>query len=279
MKRICIVMVVLIMVVIEGCGNNKAEDKGTTSGNDTEPKVIKAGALSVPVVKDGVMRPGEDCVEVYFEWDLVEGADGYEVSEENKYYSEKNYREPEVVETMDNFYVATAQDYFDFRIKVRAFKGDEADRTYSEWSSSAIGSAYETETISVGGPYGEISIVIPESWSAETSTIDDGKLTNGLYGLILKPKFADEGWIELFFSDNFGVCGTGLSEEETVLAGCTAHIGTFDDHKYWDFITIGTEQPQIVAMSINCDFWTSSMWDEALTILDTLKFDTSKAEG
>ena len=279
MKRLCVVMLILMTIVAVGCGNNKAADSGAGSSTVSEPEAVEVDTLGVPAVKDGILRPGEDCAEVVFEWDPVEDAEGYEVSEENKYYSEKEYREPETVEIADNIYVTSAQDYFDFRIRVRAFKGNGADRVCSEWSSFATGSAYEKQTVSVGGPYGEMSVVVPEGWTAEISAVDDGKLTYGLYGLILKPKSADAGQIELFCSDSFGVCGTGLSQEEISLAGYTAHVGTYDDHEHWDFITFGDERPQIVAQSIDCDSWISYMWEEADTILDTLKFDPGKTEG
>ena len=143
MKKLCVVMAMLIMIATVGCENNKVTDSGVASGTVNEPEVVEAVTLGVPVVKDGVLKPGEDRVEVWFEWDPVEGADGYEVSEENKYYSETEYREPETFEVTDNSYVTGAQDNFDFRIKVRAFKGSGADRVYGEWSSFATGSAYE----------------------------------------------------------------------------------------------------------------------------------------
>lgn len=101
-------------------------------------------ALAVPTVNDGVMGMGEDCIEVRFEWDSVEGADGYEVSMKNKFCEEESYRAPEeITETTDTFYVATAQDDFDFQIKVRAYKGTGDSRVYSEWSTEATGSSYE----------------------------------------------------------------------------------------------------------------------------------------
>ena len=278
MKRLCVAMATLMAATVVGCGSNKVTDSGA-SNTVSEPEAVNADTLGIPVVKDGVLRPGEDCAEVFFEWDPVEGATGYEVSEENKYYSEEEYREPETVDIAENSYVAGAQDYFDFRIKVRAYKGEGAERTYGEWSPFATGSAYETETVAVGGPYGEISVVIPEGWTAEISAVDDGRLTYGLYGLILKPKSADRGQIELICSDSFGVCGTGLSEKEIQLGDYSVHVGTYDEHEHWDFITFGDERPQIIAQSINCDSWISYMWEEADTILSTLKFDGSKTEG
>ena len=86
---------------------------------------------------------GEDAVEVHFEWDAVEGADGYEVEEVNKYREEQEYREPAITsETTETTYVDSAQDEWDFKIKVRAFKGTGSERVYGEWSSFAEGSTY-----------------------------------------------------------------------------------------------------------------------------------------
>lgn len=119
-----------------------------------------------------------------------------------------------------------------------------------------------------GGPYGQISLFVPDGWEYIVCPVDDDQMSYGLYGFILKPLEASEGQIELFCSDSFGVCGTGLKQEEITLAGETAHIGTYDEHEHWDFITFGSDSPQIVAQSIGCDGWTDGMWDEAMTILD-----------
>ncbi len=59
-------------------------------------------------------------------------------------------------------------------------------------------------------------------------------------------------------SDSFGVCGTGLSQEDVTLAECTAHIGTFDDHEHWDFIAFGEGKPLIVAQHTDCSSWTDN---------------------
>lgn len=130
-----------------------------------------------------------------------------------------------------------------------------------------------------GGPYGQISLLVPDEWEYIVCPVDDDQMSYGLYGFILKPLEASEGQIELFCSDSFGVCGTGLKQEEMALAGVTAHVGTYDEHEHWDFIIFGSDRPQIVAQSIGCDGWTDGMWDEALTILDSMSFDTTKTEG
>lgn len=130
-----------------------------------------------------------------------------------------------------------------------------------------------------GGPYGQISLFVPDGWEYIVCPVDDDQMSYGLYGFILKPLEASEGQIKLFCSDSFGVCGTGLKQEEMTLAGETAHVGTYDEHEHWDFITFGSDSPQIVAQSIGCDGWTDGMWDEAMTILDSMSFDITKTEG
>jgi len=148
-----------------------------------------------------------------------------------------------------------------------------------EEDASQINDNAELSVPSVGGPYGEISVSIPETWSYEAVHVDEEGLMYGLYGLVLKPQEASGGQIELFCSDSFGVCGTGLAQKDITLACVVAHVGTYDDHEHWDFITFGNDRHQIVAQHTDCDSWTDDMWDEALLILDTMKFDTSKTEG
>jgi hypothetical protein len=132
---------------------------------------------------------------------------------------------------------------------------------------------------SVIGPYGEISIAVPDNWDAEAAPVDSEKLTYGLYGLILRPADVADGQIELFCTNDFSVCGTGLSTEETILASVTAHVGTYDDHAHWDYIVFGDTDPQIVARHTDCDSWSDEMWNEAELILDTMDFDLNKSEG
>ena len=143
--------------------------------------------------------------------------------------------------------------------------------------------ASETEETSAnyiyaGGPYGELSINLTDGWTADIAPVDSDKLMYGLYGIVLKPE-GEKGQIELFCIDGFGVCGTGLEETEITLAGDTALVGTYDDHEHWDFIVVKRGTPEIVAQHTDCSSWTDEMWDEALSILDTVKFDETKTEG
>lgn len=131
----------------------------------------------------------------------------------------------------------------------------------------------------VTGPYGRLSILIPDTWTAEPAPMDSGKLMDGLYGLILKPTDAPADHLELYCTDSFGVCGTGLSEETRDLAGCAAVIGTFDDHAHWDFVAFPKDGAQIVARHTGGSSWTAAIWNETMAILDSVQFDTGVAEG
>ena len=103
------------------------------------------------------------------------------------------------------------------------------------------------DTASVAGPYGQISVYIPDTWTAEAAPVDSGKLMSGLYGLILRPADAPADHMELYWTDSFGVCGTGLSEEKRTIAGTEATVGTFDGGAHWDFIVFREEEFQVVA--------------------------------
>ncbi|MBQ8996071.1 MAG: hypothetical protein IJ091_09660 [Oscillospiraceae bacterium] len=131
----------------------------------------------------------------------------------------------------------------------------------------------------VSGPYGQLSVAIPDNWSAEAAPLESGKLMTGLYGLILKPNGVSSGQIEVYCTDSFGVCGTGLSEEKISLAGTTVTVGTYDDHPHWDYIAFGGEEAKIVAQHTECSTWKDEMWKEALAILDTVQFDKTIRTG
>ena len=131
----------------------------------------------------------------------------------------------------------------------------------------------------VTGPFGTISVDVPENWTWEVCPVDSGTLTYGQYGIILKPVDAISGQIELIYQQNFAVCGTGLEQKEMTLAGVKANCGFYDGRENWEFITFQGNKENVVAQAILCDAWTDDMWNEALQILDTVDLDNSRASG
>ncbi|MCR5603096.1 MAG: SH3 domain-containing protein [Lachnospiraceae bacterium] len=151
MKRTAIIALLCTLVIgALGCGNkggNAVKNPESVEETAIEEKTVETDPLSIPIVKDGVRDISEDAILVRFEWNQVNGADGYEVSEESKFCEEETYREPELSEVSENFFVSGAQDDFDFRIKVRAFRGTGDKREYSDWSDYATGSTYDKENL------------------------------------------------------------------------------------------------------------------------------------
>lgn len=147
-------------------------------------------------------------------------------------------------------------------------------------SETKVTEINDTETtVTQGGPYGEISISLPDGWSYEACPIDSDNLMYGKYGIHFYPEGVSEGYIALTYYEWFGVCGTGLKQEEVTIAGNSAYMGTYDNHDYWDFISFRGENEGVVALTYHVSDWWSDYGDQVLDILDTLVFDPNVREG
>lgn len=145
-----------------------------------------------------------------------------------------------------------------------------------------FGAQHENTTVTdvaQGGPYGEISISIPDGWNYERYPIDSDELMSGMYGICFYPEGVTEGYVSLAYFDFWGVCGTGLAEEEVTVAGNAAYIGTYDYHEYWDFIAFQGEYEGVVALTYSVGAWWGEYSDQVMGILNTLSFDQSAREG
>ncbi len=108
--------------------------------------------------------------------------------------------------------------------------------TFDGTSGSAV---VVGEEVSVGGPYGRISLRVPNTWDWDTSKVDEGKLesaTHRAYGIIVKPKGAAQGQMEIYCGVEFGLCGTGLVRSKAALAGMDAWVEVYDGQKHWDYV-------------------------------------------
>ena len=118
-------------------------ETATEKAEETTKEEVKDATLAVPKVKDGVKKEDQSGPVAHFEWDAVDGADGYELTVKNKFVEETEFVEDSAsYDTTDNFYDIGAPGDFDFIIKVRAYKGEGANRVYSDWSSEAKGANY-----------------------------------------------------------------------------------------------------------------------------------------
>ena len=88
-----------------------------------------------------------------------------------------------------------------------------------------------TETATVSGAAGTLRVQVPDGWKYEIcpeGTLD-GSETD--FGIKLWPGSGSDSCVQLYWSDSFGVCGTGLKEESLTLAGDTASAGYYDGSK------------------------------------------------
>lgn len=138
----------------------------------------------------------------------------------------------------------------------------------------------ETDTdVTQGGPYGRISISLPEGWGFTLCPMDSEELLSGQYGILFYPESAEEGYVELVYQKPFGVCGTGLLSEAATIAGNPVNIGTYDGHAYWDFISFQGEYEGIVVLTYSVEDWWSEYSQQVLDILNTLSFLPQEREG
>lgn len=73
-----------------------------------------------------------------------------------------------------------------------------------------------------------------------------------------------------YFADRFGVCGTGLKEEEIKLGQYEARMGTYDNQEVWNFIYLLGVAGDYAIMNKGADKWWKEYGDEAMQILCTL---------
>ena len=57
------------------------------------------------------------------------------------------------------------------------------------------------------------------------------------FGVKIWPGSGSDSCVQLYWSDSFGVCGTGLKEETLTLAGDSVSAGYYDGDKNWTFLS------------------------------------------
>ncbi|MGN0453398.1 MAG: immunoglobulin-like domain-containing protein [Ruminococcus sp.] len=126
-------------------------------------------------------------------------------------------------------------------------------------------------TVRESGSYSNITLTIPRDWKYETERGNN----SGEYCISFWPADQVEGKIKMRYYNAFGVCGTGLEEEEITIGSYKACKGTYDNKKVWDFISFADMPGSYVAINEGADKWWSQYGDEAMQILSTVKI----AEG
>ena len=145
--------------------------------------------------------------------------------------------------------------------------------------AESVSTEISGETVSQGGPYGSISIRLPEGWYYELCEVDNENLITGDYGIHFYPEGVKEGYVELAYTSSFGVCGTGLVEEKMTLAGSQVNVGYYDGSDIWNFIVFQGENEKIVALAYSVDEWWKEYSEQVMEILDTLSYHPDEQTG
>ena len=116
------------------------------------------------------------------------------------------------------------------------------------------------------GGFSNITLTVLHNWRYETEQGD----SSGEYCIAIWPEGQTEGKIKVWYYKAFSVCGTGLEQEEITLGGYRAWKGTYDNRKYWDFISFRDTPGSYVIMNEGADRWLGDYETELMQILDTI---------
>lgn len=135
------------------------------------------------------------------------------------------------------------------------------------------------KNVTAEGPYGSLTITIPDDWSYEIRGVGDDKLLSADYGICLYPTNVSNGYIEVGYHSAFGVCGTSLETVATTLAGDNAFIDYYGGSKIWSYICFDGNNKGIVAIASEVDDWDKSYLDESIEILDSVIYNADEQSG
>lgn len=123
----------------------------------------------------------------------------------------------------------------------------------------------ELQYVSCLGENGQFSFLMPSDWKYEEAEPFD--MLD--YGIDVYPLNNREK-IRIAYSEDFGVCGTGLTTEDTEINGMPAKMGIYMESPYWEHITFNDSYYYITRIS--SDSWNTEYMDDVQIILDTIEF-------
>ena len=126
----------------------------------------------------------------------------------------------------------------------------------------------------------KFSLVIPEDWEYERSfggyaiefdpTVNLKDFENrGVYDTIEFCPTGENGKITVYFSNRFGVCGTGLESKTVYLGEHSGSMGTYDNNEKWSYIVLDKEY---IILNGSGDWW-NDYEDEVMDILSTIDYE------
>lgn len=129
------------------------------------------------------------------------------------------------------------------------------------------------ENVTAFGAAGTLRVQVPDGWKYEVcpeGTLDDSDTD---FGVKIWPDGDSDSGVQLYWSDSFGVCGTGLKEENLTLAGDNVTAGYYDSDKNWTFLSFQGRNRGIYAWADPDAGWFSDKGDQLLAVLDTVAWE------
>ena len=115
---------------------------------------------------------------------------------------------------------------------------------------------------------GSLTIHIPADWKWSEERV------NGQWESHIA-LFHGENHVILGYDPSFAVCGTGLEQENAVIAGMDARVGTYDGKSMWDFIVFENDY---VVINHSGENWSMEERDTIRSILETLTIEKEDAQ-
>ena len=115
--------------------------------------------------------------------------------------------------------------------------------------------------------FANISVTLMDGWEYD---IVDETDTNE-FAINIYPAGQSENKLRIAYFNGFGVCGTGLAEEQIMLGRYEAWMGTYDNRSVWDFISLQGLPGDYAILNEGGEKWWEEYGEEAMQILATLK--------
>ena len=184
---------------------------------------------------------------------------------DSKYMGTSSFKN---IESLLNKVNTGADEYKDeFAYLVKKLKRNSPRETGSSEYSPV--SAEAAENVECEWQELKIGLEIPEGWEYAAEEYSD---ETGRFGVRFWPEGCS-GWVGVYHYDFFGVCGTGLEQQDiTFDSGLSGRMGIYDGGDTWGFITFSglTASPDVfVALPEYAGDWLAEYGDEVLEILGT----------
>ncbi len=114
---------------------------------------------------------------------------------------------------------------------------------------------------------GSIGVSLPQGWAYQVSEQE-----NGDFSVNVHPQDEPEGVLSIQYMEFFGICGTGLVQEDCVVNGKEASKGIYDGHGYWDYIAFSGKYEGYVVENSAGESWWQTYQEQVAGILDSLSF-------